>query len=75
MYKQTLVFIRMFATGQKVHFERTNGKWSIGTVKEFKGDFVTVQWLSEDGRQISTKKVQQLLVKPLNSVFTKKIVY
>ena len=62
----------MIFKGQKVKFKRTNGTWSVGVVKETNGDFVIVQWLSQDGLQIATKKVHKLLTKPINSIFTKR---
>ena len=56
-----------FFIGQKVEFKRTNGTWSIGVVKDILGDYVLVQWLTDDRLQVATKKVHQIFVKSIKN--------
>ena len=55
-----------FKIGESVRFRRSDGSWSEGEVKRFKGDFVNIFWLCEGG-DYAEKKCHRLNVKKLKS--------
>ncbi len=61
----------MFVIGQKVKFCRSNGSWSHGRICSIDGRSLNIEWISRDGKKKGSKKVDQLLVKPLRSNYVK----
>ena len=55
----------MLNCAQKVTFLRSNGKWSNGVVQKIEGEWVTVQWLSGDGKRVGTKCIHSRHIKPV----------
>ena len=62
-----LEFFDMIIDGDKVEFQRSNGKWTVGFLIERIGDYYIVEWLCNDGF-IGRKKVHHLYVRKTSNI-------